>query len=108
MLQLSPLLADPWGTRPSTVGSLREPGPHFTTGVVRRFSLPLIAGTCAGVSPPACPSANRSFSGFGAPTATVAAATAGTALATVRISRSLLNAPLGGHDTWRRLVLALL
>ena len=61
--------------------------------------MPLIAGTCAGVSPPACPSANRSFSGLFAPTATVAAATAGTALTNVRISRNLFNATRAQQDT---------
>src|SRR5437764_383379 len=38
MLQLSPLLADPAGTRPSIPGCLREPGPHFASGTARRFS----------------------------------------------------------------------
>src|SRR5437868_14729075 len=91
MLQLRPLLAEPEGTRPSIPGCLCEPGPHLPSGVAAELSFACWTATLAGVSPPAWPSAKRSLSGFDAPTATVAAATAGTAVSALRISLRLFN-----------------
>src|SRR2546427_11236043 len=88
MLQLSPCAADPAGTRPSTLGSLCDPGPHLATGVaLKGGSFGCWIGARAGESPPAWPRAKRSFRGFGAPIATAAAARAGVALSALRSSR---------------------
>src|SRR5204862_2936416 len=78
-----PFAADPAGTRPSTPGCGREPGPHGTSGVAADGgSARWTTGAGAGESPPPCPSANRSLSGpncpWAAPATVASAATAAT------------------------------
>src|SRR5690348_9855372 len=63
MLHHRPSTPDPAGTRPSTPGSGRDPGPHLTSGVATSGgSARLTVGTLSGVWPAPCPSASRSLS----------------------------------------------